>query len=140
VVKICVKCHEVSPGGFRCDHCGGALVHTDSQGARDLPEEVWKQQRVDYGARRGMVVRFNAIFLGAVLGLWGVRASFGLDAPWCYLAGVGSLLGGVFVWWMIYVWAGKAVRVWVLRRGQLHRRKMAKALLSQAVSTLKRPG
>jgi hypothetical protein len=133
VVKICAKCHEVSPGGFRCDFCGGQLLHTDDTRARDLPETVWKQQRVDYGARRGMIVRFLAIFAGFFVAVYGVRSSVAYAAPWAYVVAAGSLLAGIGVWWTIYVAAGRAVRVWVLRRGQVHKRKLARALLAQAV-------
>jgi hypothetical protein len=133
VVKICARCHEVSPGGFRCDSCGGPLIHTDDARAHELPEAVWKQQRVDYGARRGMIVRFLAIFAGFFVAVYGVRASVAYPAPLAYAVAAGSLLGGIAVWWAIYVAAGRAVRVWVLRRGQVHKRKLARALLGQAV-------
>jgi hypothetical protein len=133
VVKICAKCHEVSPGGFRCDFCGGPLLHTDDERARELPESVWKQQRVDYGARRGMIVRFLAIFAGFFVMIYGLRSAVAFDAPWSYAVAGASVLGGVLVWWTIYVAAGRAVRLWVLRRGQVHKRKLARALIAQAV-------
>jgi len=133
VVKICARCHEVSPGGFRCDHCGGQLLHTDDARAHDLPSTVWKQQRVDYGARRGMIVRFLAIFAGFFVAVYGVRSSFAFQAPVAYVVAGGSLLAGIGVWWAIYVAAGRAVKVWVLRRGQVHKRKLARALLAQAI-------
>ena len=120
----------MSPGGFRCDECGGPLVHTSDPRAHGLPESVWKNQRVDYGARRGMIVRFLGIFAGAVSGLYGVRASVGLERPWSIVGALASLAGGTLVWWLIYVAAGRAVRVWVLRRGQLHHRKLMRALLA----------
>jgi hypothetical protein len=44
-----------------------------------------------------------------------------------------SLAGGVLLWWLIYVAAGRAVRVWVLRKGQVQKRKLARALLASAV-------
>lgn len=130
VVKICARCHEVSPGGFRCDFCGGELLHTSDEGAHNLPEAVWKNQRVDYGARRGMIVRFLGIFAGAVIALYGVRASFGLPDGWKLAGAIGSLALGAAVFWIIYVAAGRAVKIWVLRRGQLHRKKLARALLA----------
>jgi len=133
VVKICARCHEVSPGGFRCDFCGGPLIHTDDERAHDLPEQVWKQQRVDYGARRGMIVRFLAIFAGFFVAVYGVRASVVYASPWSYLIAAAALLGGVLVWWTIYVAAGRAVKVWVLRRGQVREAKLAKALLVGAI-------
>jgi hypothetical protein len=137
VVKICARCHEVSPGGYRCDHCGGQLLHTDDERARDLPSTVWKQQRVDYGARRGMIVRFFAIFAGFFVAVYGVRASFAYHAPWAYGVAGASLAAGIGVWWAIYVAAGRAVRVWVLRRGQVHKRKLARALIAQAAQAMR---
>jgi hypothetical protein len=131
VVKICARCHEVSPGGYRCDACGGPLIHTSDARARALPEAVWKHQRVDYGARRGMIVRFFAIFAGFLVSALGVRSSVVLDRPWSLLAAGASLLAGVAVWWAIHVAAGRAVRVWVLRRGQLQKRKLARVLLAR---------
>jgi hypothetical protein len=133
VVKICARCHEVSPGGFRCDFCGGPLIHTSDAAAHDLPESVWKNQRVDYGARRGMIVRFLAIFAGFFVAVYGVRASVAYERPWSYVVAAASLLGGVAVWWAIDVAAGRAVKIWVLRRGQVQKKKLAKALLAQAV-------
>ncbi len=131
MVKICTKCNEVSPGGFRCDTCGGVLIHTSDAGAQNLPDAVWKQQRVDYGARRGMIVRFLAIFAGFFVMVFGVRNSVGFDRPWSFVGAGASLAAGVGVWWVIYVAAGRAVRVWVLRKGQLQKRKLARALLAR---------
>jgi hypothetical protein len=133
VVKICARCHEVSPGGFRCDFCGGPLLHTDDERAHALPEAVWKQQRVDYGARRGMIVRFFAIFAGFFVAVYGVRSSVAFNAPWSYVTAIGSIAGGILLWWTIYVAAGRAVKVWVLRRGQVRKAKLAKALFAQAL-------
>ena len=130
MVKICAKCHEVSPGGFRCDFCGGPLLHTDDARAHELPESVWKQQRVDYGARRGMIVRFLAIFAGCCSALYGLCASVAFSSPWSWVVAAGSLLGGAALWWAIHVAAGRAVKVWVLRRGQVHKRKLARALIT----------
>lgn len=131
MVKICASCHEVSPGGFRCDSCGGPLIHTSDAGAQNLPDAVWKQQRVDYGARRGMIVRFLAIFAGFIVAVFGVRNSVGFPRPWSFVGAGVSLVAGVALWWVIYVAAGRAVRVWVLRKGQLQKRKLARALLAR---------
>jgi hypothetical protein len=133
VVKICARCLEVWPGGYRCDTCGGPLTHTSDAKAHELPEVVWKNQRVDYGARRGMIVRFLAIFAGFFAAVIGVRSSVVLSSPWSFVAAGGAIVGGVALWWVIYVAAGRAVRVWVLRRGQLQKRKLARALLASAV-------
>ncbi len=132
MVKICTRCHNIWPGGYRCpdDSCRGPLIHTDDKRAEDLPDLVWRNQRVDYGARRGMVFRFQAMVLGIVLGLIGVRASVPLDPPWSTVGIVGSLIGGLLVYWVLHEAAHRAVRVWVLRRGQLDKKKLAKALLT----------
>ena len=123
----------MSAGGYRCVECGGPLLHTSDAAAKDLPESVWRTQRIDYGARRGMIVRFLGIFAGFVVALLGVRSSVALASPWSWIAALASLGGGVLLWWLIYVAAGRAVRVWVLRSGKLHKRKLARALLAQAV-------
>lgn len=132
MVKICTKCNEVSPGGYRCDTCGGPLIHTSDARAQDLPDAVWKQQRVDYGARRGMIVRFLAIFAGFFVAVYGVRAAVAFERPWSFIAAAGSLAAGIALWWVIYVAAGRAVRIWVLRKGQLQKKKLARALLTPA--------
>ncbi|HVY45794.1 MAG TPA: hypothetical protein VHB21_07945, partial [Minicystis sp.] len=101
--------------------------------AHELPDVVWKNQRVDYGARRGMIVRFLAIVIGAVTALYLVRAAVPLASPWNVLGGAAGIAVGVSIWWAIYVAAGRAVRVWVLQRGRVHKRKLARALLAQAI-------
>src|SRR4051812_19300674 len=114
------------PGGYRCDFCGGPLTHTSDAKAHELPESVWRNQRVDYGARRGMIVRFLGIFAGAVVALYGVRASVALPSPWSWAGAALALAGGIAVWRLVYVAAGRGVRIWVLRSGQLHKRKLAR--------------
>ena len=42
----------------------------------------------------------------------------------------GSLLGGLLVYYVLHEAAHRAVRVWVLRRGQLDKKKLAKALIT----------
>jgi hypothetical protein len=114
------------------------LTHTSDNQAKDLPEVVWRNQRVDYGARRGMVFRFQAIFLGFFIAVLGVRWSVGLGSPWAWPAALGALVTGVLVWWLLHVAADRAVKIWVLRSGQLSRRKLARALIHQAVTGAKR--
>jgi hypothetical protein len=80
-----------------------------------------------------MIVRFLAIFAGACLALYGLRSSVAYASPWSWIVAAGSLVAGVALWWAIYVAAGRAVRVWVLRRGQVHKRKLARALVAQAI-------
>jgi hypothetical protein len=138
VVKICLECHEVNAGGYRCVDCGGRLVLTSDPEAKALPESVWKNQRVDYGARRGMIVRFLAIFAGAGLALFGVRESIVLESPWSWISAVGSLVGGVALWWLLYRAAGRGVRVWILAKGRVHKGRLARAALSGVLPRRKR--
>ncbi len=133
MVKICAKCLEVWPGGYRCDTCGGPLTHTSDAEAHELPDVVWKNQRVDYGARRGMIVRFLAIVIGAVAGLFLVRAAVPLPSPWNILGGAAGIAIGIAIWRFIYVAAGRAVRVWILQRGRVKTGRLVRALLAQSV-------
>jgi hypothetical protein len=132
VVKICASCHEINPGGYRCGMCGGELLMVSDDEAKALPDEVWRQQRVDYGARRGMIVRFLGIILGAVTGVSLVREAVVLASPWNWLGAATGILAGLAVWRLIYLAAGRGVRIWVLRKGQLHKRKLARAMLVSA--------
>jgi len=93
---------------------------------------VWKNQRIDYGARRGMIVRFLGIFAGFVVAVIGVRESIAQPSPWALILALLSLGAGAGVWAAIYHLAGRGVRIWVLRKGQLQKRKLARALLGQA--------
>jgi hypothetical protein len=45
----------------------------------------------------------------------------------------------LLLWWTLHVAADRAVKIWVLRRGQLSKRKLARAIVSQAVTGAKRP-
>jgi hypothetical protein len=138
VVKICLDCHEVNAGGYRCVDCGGRLVHTSDPEAKDLPESVWKNQRVDYGARRGMIVRFLAIFAGAGIALYGVRESVVLASPWSWIGAVASLALGLGVWFLLYRLAGRGVRLWVLQKGRVHKGRLARAAIAGVMPKKKR--
>lgn len=129
MVKICLDCHYVNAGGARCTECGGRLVMVSDPEAKDLPQSVWKNQRVDYGARRGMIVRFIAIFAGSIVGLYGFRASFGLEPPWSRVAAAGAIAFGLAVWWVLHRAATRGVRVWVLAKGRVHNGRLARAIL-----------
>ena len=129
MVKICLDCHYVNAGGYRCTECGGRLVHTSEPEAKALPESVWKNQRVDYGARRGMIMRFLAIFLGACVGLYGLRESFALTAPWSRIVATGSVALGLGVWWFFHRAASRGVRVWILAKGKVRHGRLARAIL-----------
>jgi len=138
VVKICTRCFVVWAGGFRCEDCGGPLVHTDDAAAHGMPEAVWRNQRLDYGARRGMIFRFLAIFAGLTVALLGVRWSVPQPSPWSFVGAAGSIAVGVALWRLMYVAADRGVKIWILRSGQLQKGKLARALLSQAVTPSKR--
>lgn len=135
MVKICARCLVAWPGGYRCPQCGGPLTHTSDEEAKDLPEVVWRNQRVDYGARRGMVFRFQAIFLGFIVAVLGVRWSVGLSSPWGWPAAAVAIAAGVSVWWLLHAAADRAVKIWVLRKGQLSKRKLVRAMLATGRST-----
>ena len=139
MVKICSRCFVVWAGGYRCEDCGAPLVHTDDAKAQELPEAVWRNQRLDYGARRGMIFRFMGIFAGLTVALLGVRWSVPQPSPWSWIGAFGSIVAGIALWRLMYVAADKGVRVWILRSGQLQKRKLARVLLSQAVTPAKRP-
>lgn len=129
MVKICLECHYVNAGGAVCTECGGRLVMVSDPEARNLPDTVWKNQRVDYGARRGMIMRFLAIFIGSTSGLYGLRASFGYEPPWSKVAAVGSVAFGLTLWWTLHRAATRGVRVWVLAKGRVRNARLARAIL-----------
>lgn len=129
MVKICAECHYVNAGGYRCVECGGRLIHTDDPEARDLPDSVWRTQRVDYGARRGMIMRFMAIFVGAAVGLYGLREATALASPLRWLGMATAAALGLTVWWILYRAAGRGVRVWVLAKGRVRSARLARAIM-----------
>jgi hypothetical protein len=138
VVKICTRCYVVWPGGYRCPECNGPLTHTSEAEAKELPEAVWKNQRIDYGARRGMIVRFMGMFAGMIVAILGVRSAVPQPSPWNWIGAIAALALGFSVFWAMYVLAGRGVRLWVLRKGQVQKRKLARALLSGAPRAVKR--
>ena len=138
MVKICTSCHYVNAGGYRCCECGGRLIIASDPEAQDIPEAVWKNQRVDYGARRGMIYRFLAIFLGAGVGLYGLRESLAAEGAWMWI-GIGlSAVAGLSVWRLFHWAAGRGVRVWVLAKGKLRRGRLARAILVSLLPTRRR--
>ena len=89
---------------------------------------MWKNQRVDYGARRGMILRFIAIFAGSLVGLYGLRESFGYDAPTSYGVAALAITLGLVVWYILHRAATRGVRVWVLAKGKVNHRRLARAI------------
>jgi hypothetical protein len=130
MVKICLDCHYVNAGGYRCCECDGRLVMVTDPEAQDLPPEVWKTQRVDYGARRGMIYRFLAIFIGASVGLYGFREAFVLASPYNIIFCTLAVITGLAVWRFLHQAATRGVRVWVLAKGKVHRGRLFRAVLS----------
>jgi hypothetical protein len=128
MVKICVACHYVNAGGFRCTECGGKLIMVSDPAAKDLPDSVWRTQRVDYGARRGMVMRFLGIFAGVAVGAYGLRESVALERPWSIVGAVAAISLGFLVWLGIHRAATRGVRVWVLAKGKVRRGRLARAI------------
>jgi hypothetical protein len=133
VIKICPRCRSTWAGGLVCEDCGAHLDDPFGAEARQLPDSVWSYIRLQYGARRGMLVRVIAILLGPVVAAVLLRRAVLVPPPWSYAGALGALAAGLATWWSIHWMAGKAVRIWVLRRGRLSRRKLARALVKKAL-------
>ena len=133
VIKICPQSRSTWAGGSFCEECRAPLVDPFGAGSRELPEDVWRYIRLQYGARRGMLVRVMAALLGPVVAMVLLRRSVLLPMPWMVVGMIGALGAGVLVWWTLHRLAGKAVRLWVLWRGQVHKARLARALLKRAM-------
>jgi hypothetical protein len=132
VIKVCPGCTSTWAGGTHCEECGTRLHDPYAADAAEvLPRSIWGYIRLQYGARRGMLVRVMAFLSVPVV--FGVlaREAVLLPSPWMGLGLAGAALAGFASWATIYWAAGKAVRIWVLRKGQLNKRRMAKALLKR---------
>lgn len=140
MIKICPECASTWAGGTHCEDCGAGLRDPyDKDAAEALPPGIWRYIRLQYGARRGMIVRVVA-FLAApvVFGLL-AREAVLLQAPWNGLGVAAAAMVGFLAWATIYWAAGRAVRIWVLRKGQLNKRRAARALFGRARAVLKKP-
>jgi hypothetical protein len=115
-----------------CEDCRGQLVDPFSDEAQGFSEDVWRYIRLQYGARRGMLVRVMAIFSGVVVAAVGLRGSLIRPVPWSVICALLSLAAGVATWALLHWLAGQAVRLFVLRRGRLRRTKLARALWKRA--------
>ena len=133
LIKICPQCRSTWAGGLSCEDCGSALTDPFADDAKEFPEEVWRYIRLQYGARRGMIVRVLAILAGGAVGLVLLRRAVGLGLPWAVPAAAGALAAGGAIWWALHRLAGQAVRIFVLRRGRLRRARLARALLRRAL-------
>lgn len=131
MVKICPRCESTWAGGLICEDCGTRLDDPFDDRAEKFPEKVWAYIRLQYGARRGMIVRVLAILLGPVVAFLLMREAVALATPWNWVGAAAAVTAGVATWWCIHWFAGKAVRIWVLRRGRLSKKKLAKAMLKK---------
>ena len=134
MIKVCPGCASTWAGGSHCEDCGTLLRDPFAKDAAEaLPKGIWKYIRLQYGARRGMLVRVMAfLMVPVVFGLL-AREAVVLATPWNAIGIAGAALAGFFAWALIYWMAGKAVRIWVLRKGQLSKRRMARALLKRVI-------
>lgn len=133
MIKICPECASTWAGGSHCEDCGGVLRDPYEKDAGEtLPKGIWRYIRLQYGARRGMLVRVMAFLLAPVVFALAARQAILCNTPWNVLGIAGAALLGVATWGLIYWAAGRAVRVWVLRKGQLNKRRMARAMVKRA--------
>lgn len=128
MIKVCPACSSTWAGGLVCEDCGATLRDPFAKDAGSLPGGIWKYIRLQYGARRGMIVRVVGILLGPVVAAACLRAAAGAERPWSLLLALAALPLGFATWYAFHAGAGRAVKIWVLRRGQLNRKKLARAL------------
>jgi hypothetical protein len=134
MIKVCPECGSTWAGGRACEDCGATLRDPYApDAASTLPRGIWRYIRLQYGARRGMIVRVMSFLLAPLVFGLGAREAVLWSTPWNLLGVAGAALAALVTWWSIYWAAGKAVRIWVLRKGQLHRRRAARALLRRAL-------
>jgi len=114
------------------------LIHTSDPEADELPPSVWKNQRVDYGARRGMIYRFLGMFMGSCVGLYGVREAMAFERPWSIVGALTAIVVGIAVWRIIHHAAHRGVRVWVLAKGKVRTGRLVRAILLSFVPRRRR--
>jgi hypothetical protein len=134
MIKVCAGCNSTWAGGIWCEDCGAELQDPyASDAAEKLPRGIWRYIRLQYGARRGMLVRVLAFLSVPVV--FGVLARQAVVLPGGWMAAgiAGAALMAFLTWASIYWLAGKAVRIWVLRKGQLNKRRAARAFLRKAL-------
>ena len=132
MIKICTGCNSTWAGGRICEDCGATLRDPYGEEASALPPAMWRYIRLQYGARRGMIVRVLGLLFGPLTFGYTLRIAAGHERPWSILLAFASIPIGVFTWWSIHWFSGRAVRIWVLRKGQLNRRRMARAIARRA--------
>lgn len=133
MIKICTGCNSTWAGGRVCEDCGAELRDPYGDEAQQLPPSMWRYIRLQYGARRGMIVRVLAVLFGPLAFGLVLRAAVGCERPWSLILGIASAPIGVATWWSIHWLSGRAVRIWVLRKGQLNKRRMARAMARRAL-------
>ena len=134
MVKVCVACNSTWAGGRICEDCGAELHDPFAPDAAEtVPRTLWRYIRLQYGARRGMLVRVLAFLSVPVVFMLGARQAVLLDGAWMAVGLVLAALASILAFALIYWLAGKAVRIWVLRKGQLNKRRAARALYRQVV-------
>lgn len=133
MIKVCPSCRSTWAGGRICEDCGAALSDPFGDDAQALPDSIWRYIRLQYGARRGMIVRVLAFLLAPVVTGVLLRRALVLPGAWAVAGSIGAIAAGLATFTLIYWAAGKAVRIWVLRKGQVQKRKLARALLRKAV-------
>jgi hypothetical protein len=138
VIKICPECKSTWAGGRLCEDCGATLENPYGNDAEGWPAGVWSYIRLQYGARRGMLVRVLAFLLGPTVAFLLLREAVILAMPWSLLGSLCAVATGILVWLGLHVLAGRAVRIWVLRKGQVSQKKLARAMLRRARAALSR--
>ncbi len=134
MIKICSACNSTWAGGRICEDCGAELHDPYERDAGEkMPKNIWGYIRLQYGARRGMLVRVLAFLMVPVVFGLIAREAVLLNGAWVAVGLFTAAVAAFATWLFIYWAAGKAVRVWVLRKGQLQKRKMARALLKRAM-------
>jgi hypothetical protein len=136
VIKICPACSSTWAGGVHCEDCGGLLRDPFAvDAAQALPRGIWGYIRLQYGARRGMLVRVMAFLMVPVVFGLGAREAVLWPSPWNAFGIAGAALAGFLTWATVYWLAGRAVKIWVLRKGQLNKRRLARAMLKRVIKS-----
>ena len=134
MIKVCAACNSTWAGGIWCEDCGARLDDPFAPDAGEkLPRGIWRYIRLQYGARRGMLVRVLAFLLSPMAFGLLAREAILLDGAWRVAGLVGAALVGITTFVTVYWLAGRAVRIWVLRKGQLNKRRAARALWRKAL-------
>ena len=127
MIRICTACHSTWAGGASCEDCGAPLGDPFGPEAQALPPPVWDYIRLQYGARRGMLVRVLSVLLAPVAFGLTLRTAVGLPWPHSLFVGAAAAPISLLTWWTLHLASGRAVRIWVLRKGRVRRTRLARA-------------